>query len=58
MTLSLSLLQNYLMLINTILVERTIERQDLWRRRTSEDFCGITPCSIVISIPMEPSILI
>lgn len=41
--LSLQLLQNCLMLINTILVERTIERQKLWRRLTREDFRGITP---------------
>jgi TnpA family transposase len=41
--LSLQLLQNCLMLINTILVERTVERQNLWNRLKPEDFRGITP---------------
>ncbi|MGH9455123.1 MAG: Tn3 family transposase [Terriglobia bacterium] len=41
--LSLQLLQNCLMLINTILVERTIDRQNLWNRLKPEDFRGITP---------------
>jgi hypothetical protein len=36
-TLSLQLLQNCLMLINTILVERTIEREVLWERLSAED---------------------
>ena len=36
-TLSLQLLQNCLMLINTILVKRTIEREGLWERLSAED---------------------
>ena len=36
-TLTLQLLQNCLMLINTILVERTIEREGLWERLSAED---------------------
>lgn len=42
-TLSLQLLQNCLMLINTLLVERTIEREDMWERLTAEDLRGLTP---------------
>jgi TnpA family transposase len=42
-TLSLQLLQNCLMLINTLLVERTIEREGLWERLTIEDFRALTP---------------
>ena len=42
-TLSLQLLQNCLMLINTLLVERTIEREGLWQRLTAEDRRGMTP---------------
>ena len=42
-TLSLQLLQNCLMLINTLLVERTIEREGLWERLTTEDFRALTP---------------
>ncbi len=42
-TLSLQLLQNCLMLINTLLVERTIEREDLWAQLTAEDLRGLTP---------------
>jgi TnpA family transposase len=42
-TLSLQLLQNCLMLINTILVERTIEEEGLWERLIPEDYRGITP---------------
>ena len=38
--LSPQLLQNCLMHINTILVERTIERQSLWNRLQPEDFRG------------------
>jgi hypothetical protein len=38
-TLSLQLLQNCLMLINTLLVERTIE----WERLTTEDLRALTP---------------
>lgn len=41
--LSLQLLQNCLMLINTILVERTVEQQKLWPRLKREDFRGLTP---------------
>lgn len=41
--LSLQLPQNCLMLINTILVERTIERQRLWKRLKQEHFRGIAP---------------
>ena len=36
-TLSLQLLQNCMMLINTILVERTIEREGLWDKLSVED---------------------
>jgi len=42
-TLSLQLLQNCLMLINTLLIERTLEREDLWGRLTAADFRGLTP---------------
>ena len=42
-TLSLQLLQNCLMLINTILVERTIEREGLWERLGAEDPRALTP---------------
>jgi hypothetical protein len=42
-TLSLQLLQNCLMLINTILVERTIEREGLWERLSAEDLRILTP---------------
>lgn len=42
-TLSLQLLQNCLMLINTLLVERTIEREGMWERLTAEDLRGLTP---------------
>jgi TnpA family transposase len=42
-TLSLQLLQNCLMLINTILLERTIEQQGLWERLSAEDFRALTP---------------
>jgi hypothetical protein len=42
-TLSLQLLQNCLMLINTLLIERTLEREDLWERLTAADFRGLTP---------------
>ncbi|MBV8383257.1 MAG: transposase [Planctomycetaceae bacterium] len=42
-TLSLQLLQNCLMLINTILVERTIEQEGLWERLSAEDFRALTP---------------
>jgi uncharacterized membrane protein len=36
-------LQNCLMLINTILVERTIERESLWERLSIEDLRVLTP---------------
>jgi TnpA family transposase len=42
-TLSLQLLQNCLMLINTLLIERTIEREGLWERLTAEDLRALTP---------------
>jgi hypothetical protein len=37
------LLQNCPMLINTILVERTIEREGLWDRLSAEDLRALTP---------------
>ena len=37
-TLSLQLLRNCLVLINTLLVERTIEREGLWERLRPEVF--------------------
>jgi site-specific recombinase XerD len=43
--LSLQLLQNCLMLINTILIERTIEREDLWERLSAEDLRAHTAVS-------------
>jgi TnpA family transposase len=42
-TLSLQLLQNCLMLINTLLLERTIEREGLWERLSPEDLRALTP---------------
>jgi hypothetical protein len=42
-TLSLQLLQNCLMLINTILVERAIEQEALWGRLSVEDLRALTP---------------
>jgi len=42
-TLSLQLLQNCLMLINTVLIERTIERDQLWGRLSEEDRRAMTP---------------
>ena len=42
-TLSLQLLQNCLMLVNTILVERTIEQEGLWDRLSAEDLRALTP---------------
>jgi Tn3 transposase DDE domain len=42
-TLSLQLLQNFLMLINTILVEQTIEREGVWERLSAEDLRTLTP---------------
>lgn len=41
--LSLQLLQNCLMLINTILVERTIEQEGLWGRLSADDHRALTP---------------
>jgi hypothetical protein len=35
--------QNCLMLINTLLVERTVEREGLWERLTAEDLRALTP---------------
>ena len=42
-TLSLQLLQNCLMLVNTLLVEKTIEREGLWERLTVADRRALTP---------------
>jgi len=42
-TLSLQLLQKCLMLINTLLDERTIEREGMWERLTAEDLRALTP---------------
>jgi TnpA family transposase len=42
-TLSLQLLQNCLVLVNTLLVERTIEREGLWEELTAEDLRALTP---------------
>lgn len=33
------------MLINTLLVERTIDREGMWERLTAEDLRGLTPLS-------------
>jgi TnpA family transposase len=41
--LSLQLLQNCLMLVNTILVERTLEKHGLWDRLNREDLRALTP---------------
>ena len=40
--LSLQLLQNCLMLVNTILVERTLEKHDLWEQLNAEDRRALT----------------
>ena len=42
-TLALQLLQNCLMLINTILVERTIEKEHLMNRLSVEDLRALSP---------------
>ena len=42
-TLSLQLVQNCLMLINTLLLERTIERDGFWERLSAEDLRALTP---------------
>jgi TnpA family transposase len=42
-TLALQLLQNCLMLINTLLLERTIERDGFWERLSAEDRRALTP---------------
>jgi TnpA family transposase len=42
-TLSLQLVQNCLMLINTLLLERTLERDGLWERLSAEDLRALTP---------------
>jgi TnpA family transposase len=42
-TLSLQLLQNCMMLINTILLERTIEREGLWDKLSVEDRRALSP---------------
>jgi len=31
------------MLINTLLIERTLEGENLWGRQTAADFRGLTP---------------
>lgn len=43
--LSLQLLLNCLMLTNTILVERTLDRHGLWERLSREDLRALTPLS-------------
>lgn len=50
-TLSLQLLQNCLMLINALLVERTIAREDMWERLTAQDLRGLTP---LFHAPINP----
>jgi hypothetical protein len=52
-TLSLQLLQNCLMLINTILVEQTIEREGVWERISAKIFEHRHRCSTDTSIPMD-----
>lgn len=42
-TLCLQLLQNCLMLINTLLVEQTIEQNDLFEKLSEEDRRALTP---------------
>jgi TnpA family transposase len=42
-TLSLQLLQNCLMLVNTILIERTLAQEGLWDRMNGADRRGLTP---------------
>jgi TnpA family transposase len=42
-TLSLQLLQNCLMLVNTILIERTLAQERLWDRMNAADRRGLTP---------------
>jgi hypothetical protein len=51
--LSLQLLQNCLMLINTILVEQTIEREGVWERLSAKIFEHRHRCSTDTSIPMD-----
>ena len=51
-TLSLQILQNCLMLINTLLVERTIEREGPWEKLTTEDLRALTPLPTGTSIRM------
>ena len=41
--LSLQLLQNCLMLVNTILVERTLDKHGFWERLNIEDLRALTP---------------
>jgi TnpA family transposase len=41
--LSLQLLQNCLMLVNTLLVERTLDKHGLWDRLNFEDLRALTP---------------
>jgi len=42
-TLSLQLLQNCLLLINTLLLERTIEREGWWEHLSAKDLRALTP---------------
>ena len=42
-TLSLQLLQNCLMLVNTLLIERTLAQEGLWDRMNGADRRGLTP---------------
>ena len=51
-TLSLQPLQNCVMLINTILVEQTIERE-VWERLSAKIFEHRHRCSTDTSIPMD-----
>ena len=50
--LSLQLLQNCLMLINTLLVERTIEREGLWASSALKTDVHSRCCSTVTLIRM------
>lgn len=50
---SLQLLQNCLMLINTILVEQTIEREGVWERLSAKIFEHRHRCFTDTSIPMD-----
>ena len=47
------LLQNCLMLVNAILIRRTIEGQELWAQLKPEDFRALTPLLMAVyrSVP-------